>query len=62
MQCNSNYLRALAVKYNEQEVGDDLRVFVLNLFPKVNIKPSLVTLGLMKVAIKFFEIFNQRIL
>ena len=54
MRCNSNYLRALIVKFNEQEVGDDLSVCVLNLFPKVNIKPSLAPISLIKMVIKFF--------
>ena len=40
----------------EQEVGDDLSIYVLNLLPKVNNLPSLLARGLVKEEIQNFEI------
>ena len=41
---------------SKQEVGDDLSVCVLNLFPKFNTMPSLVVISLVKVEILIFQI------
>ena len=39
----------------KQEFGDDLTVYVLNLFPVANTLPSLVATTLVKVEIYFFQ-------
>ena len=44
-------MRLLSTLKIEQEVGDDLSVYVLNFLLKVNILPSLVVMGLMMVEI-----------
>ena len=49
-------MRLLSTLKIEQEVGDDLSVYVLNFLLKVNILPSLVVMGLMMVEIWIFQI------
>ena len=47
----------IEVGKTEQEVCDDLSVFMLNIFPKVSSLPTLLAINLVKVEGKIFQTF-----
>ena len=47
----AKYQKYKPIKELKQEVGDDLSIGVLNILPKVNSLPSLLSINLVKVEI-----------